>query len=168
MFEKLEETIKEICQKCEVRLYDIDVINIQKGVMLRVYITKVNGVSINDCSIVAKELNTMSEGKNEYLKDFLNIEVSSPGVERVLKFKKHYASSINETLRIQYLKDGSKETMIGKLIEVNSDTIMLEDGPNRLSISFQSIKRAKTYVLLNEKKKRSDSRSSQKRGSKEG
>ena len=144
MFEKLEETVKAICQKCDVRLYDIDVINIQKGAMLRVYITKARAVSIEDCSRVAKELNILIRDEDPLLKDFLNVEVSSPGIDRVLKFKKHYASSLGETIRVSYVNEGNKEILIGKLKEVKSDTIIVESGGKMTPIPFQSIKKAKT------------------------
>jgi len=151
MFEKLEGIIKSVCQKNDVGLYDIDIHNVRNGKVLCVYITKVNGVSIADCSTVAKEINRLIDGDPSLIDNLFTIEVSSPGLERVLKLKRHYTSSINEILKISYLKENTKEIIIGKLLEVNPNHIIIERierTDERISIPFQSIKKAKTFYQL--------------------
>ena len=144
MFEKLEGIIKDICQKWCVSLYDIDVINVKHGKMLCVYITKASGITITDCSNVSKDINLTLEADNSLLDKLLQIEVSSPGLERTLRFKKHYISSIDETLQVSYLTEEKKAVIIGVLKEVNGDSFVIENEESRINIPFSSVKKART------------------------
>ncbi|HQM79749.1 MAG TPA: ribosome assembly cofactor RimP, partial [Candidatus Syntrophosphaera sp.] len=79
------------------------------------------------------------------------LEVSSPGLERVLKLKSHYASAINEKVAVQWTEGDEKHSAMGTLIEVNDDTITLDDRGKVVEINFKDINRAKTVFLDKER-----------------
>ena len=154
MLESLEVIAKTACTKCGVGLYDLEVINTQHGKVLCVYITKVNGVNITDCSRVAKELNPVLDAQENLIDGAYTLEVSSPGLERPLKFKKHYMSAINEQIKVTHSINEKKESVIGKLIEVNHDFVVLEDGEDTINIPFHNIKKARTcYQMIKKESK---------------
>ena len=153
MFERLEGLASVICQKWGVLLYDIDVINVKNGKVLCVYITKQGGITITDCSNVSKDINLLVEADSSLIDNLFNIEVSSPGIERTLKFKKHYNSSINEALKIVYLAEAKKVSITGVLREVNSDFIVVESEDKLINIPFQNIKKARTFYQAPQKTK---------------
>ena len=149
---KLEELTREICTKHSVALYDINLIKAQFGVVVCVYITRINGVNISDCTKVSKELKIAID-LNELFKEPYTLEVSSPGIERVLKLKKHYASSINENVEITCnledirIKDDNVVTtkkIVGVLKEVSQDYITIDTNDELQHIPFANIKKAKT------------------------
>ena len=142
MQEKLEHIIKPICLKHGVGLYDIEFINTQHGKVLCVYITKMGGICITDCTKVSKELNEVLDEDDSLVSGPYTLEVSSPGVERPLKYKKHYVSAINENVKISYINAGKKDTITGVLKEVNQDFIILDET----KIEFHDIKKAKTVL----------------------
>ena len=142
MLEKLESIIKPICSKHNVGLYDVEFINTQHGKVLCVYITKLGGISISDCTKVSKDLNEILDNDETIIADSYTLEVSSPGIERPLKFKKHYMSAINENVKITFLKGEKKETLIGVLKEVNQDFVIV----NEEKIDFHNIKKTKTVL----------------------
>jgi len=156
MFEKLEFLVQEICSQCAVELYDLEIINTQQGKVLCVYITKKRGASITDCANVSKGLSALFEQEPEIIKGTYTLEVSSPGIERTLKLKKHYFHSIDEFLIVSYhqsdIKDPknlldrekTKTTITGKLVAVHSEHILLNNGSENIKIPFSSIKKAKT------------------------
>jgi ribosome maturation factor RimP len=146
MFEKLEEIAKAACARCGVGLYDIEIIKTQHGKVLCVFITKVGGVGINDCSNVSKELNIYLDTDDSLMSGPYTLEVSSPGVERALKFKKHYMSAINEKVKISFLNEGKKETVIGELLEVYQDFVVVVREGEKVQIAFSNIKKAKTVL----------------------
>lgn len=143
LINKLEEIIKPICLKHNVGLYDIEFINTQNGKVLCVYITKVGGISITDCTKVSKDLNEALDNDESLIDVPYTLEVSSPGVERPLKYKKHYISAINESIKITFMNDDKKETLVGKLIEVNQDYVLVDE----VKIEFHDIKKAKTVFI---------------------
>jgi ribosome maturation factor RimP len=75
------------------------------------------------------------------------LEVSSPGIERPLKLKSHYVSAITEKIAVQWNDGEEKKSTMGTLVEVNQDTITLDDRGVLLEIPFKVITRAKTVYL---------------------
>ena len=152
MLEKFEEIARNICAKHGVGLYDISFIKTGHGRILCVFITKVNGVDITDCTNVSKELNAYLDTDEELIKGSYVLEVSSPGVERVLKFKRHYSSAINEWVSLKIVlsadnieNDNLKSKKItGLLKEVYPEYITVELENQTLHIPFNQIKKAKT------------------------
>ena len=140
--DNIERLVKEVCEKNHVALYDLNLKNTKKGRVLSVEITKIGGVSIDDCEIVSRKL-------SEYLDDLdlisgkYFLEVSSPGLERYLTQKKHYISAINEKIKVTYKKDDKTETVVGVLIEVLPDEITLKNNEEIKKINFKDIKKAK-------------------------
>jgi ribosome maturation factor RimP len=143
---KLETIVKPICQKCGVGLYDIEIINTQHNLILCVYITKVDKISISDCAAVSRELNTALDTVENLFPGPYTLEVSSPGIERSLRFKKHYSSAINEKVKITATVEGKKMVFLGKLLEVDVDFILLEIENEKKRIDFNTIKKAKTVL----------------------
>ncbi len=144
MLEKLESIAKSACTENGVGLYDIELINTQHGKVLCVYITKINGVNVSDCAKVNKEISLYLDSDETLIDGAFTLEVSSPGIERPLKFKKHYVSAINELVKITYNDNNSKQTIQGILKEVSPDYILLEHENEVININFHNIKKAKT------------------------
>ena len=172
MLEKFEAVVREACTKNGVGLYDIEVVKTQNGNLLCVYITKINGVNITDCTNVSKELNAFLDLNPDIIKGAFTLEVSSPGIERPLKLKKHYMGAMNEWVNLKLgiksevaqnssqasidstassqsvettaMSITEKKTITGVLREVNQDFITIEVDSEMLHIPFNIIKKAKT------------------------
>lgn len=144
MFDEIEALALEACAEHNTALYDIEIKNTLKGRVLLVYITKVDGVQMTDCAAVSRTLSTLLDEK-DYIDGSFFLEVSSPGVERSLRLKKHYVGAINETIKIAYAKEGKKVVLSGILVEVLPATfkLRLEDGSEEV-IDFHDVKKAKT------------------------
>ncbi len=144
--EIVEEIIKKICSKSNVVLHDVEIRNTQKGKVLIVYITKSGGVAMEDCvtvsRLVSEELDALDIFKDHYF-----LEVSSPGLERSLKLKKHYQGAIGEDIKLTYSIDKVKKTVRGKLNEVRPDEIeIFAENDEILVVPFSNIKKAKTVI----------------------
>ncbi|MBN2460796.1 MAG: ribosome maturation factor RimP [Candidatus Cloacimonetes bacterium] len=141
---RLEELTNEVCRDQGVSLYDIGLKNAQKGKILVVYITKIGGVSLGDCQQVSIELGNMLEVE-DLIPERYFLEVSSPGLERDLRLKKHYVSAINEKVKITYNREGHNITSLGTLKEVLVDHLILDIEGEEVAIFFTDIKKARTY-----------------------
>ena len=119
-------------------LVDLEVSN--RGKVLRVFIDKLNpldikdSVNIDDCVLVSNQLGNLLAVENEI--DYDRLEVSSPGMDRVLKKEADFIRFIGERatvkLRVpfelvQLAKNGTKEE---KVIKKNFLGVLrgLEDG----------------------------------------
>ncbi|MDY0152731.1 MAG: ribosome assembly cofactor RimP [Candidatus Cloacimonas sp.] len=143
---QIEEIAKKICQEMHVAVYDIDEKLTGKGRIITVYLTKIGGVLLDECAAFSRALGNELE-TFDLIPERYYLEVSSPGIERPLKLKSHYVSAINEKIVVQYSDGEEKKSTMGTLIEVNQDTIKLDDRGIPLEIAFKAITRAKTVYL---------------------
>jgi len=143
--ELLEEIAKEACTRQGVALYDMEMKNASKGLIIVIYITKMGGVSVGDCRSVSRTIAVILE-EGDLIEERYFLEVSSPGLERQLKLKKHYVSAIGEQINITFVDEEDKPVnKIGRLKEVLPEHITVEFLEEELPIMFKNIKKAKTY-----------------------
>jgi len=144
MLGKIEKIAKEACFQNDVELYDVEIKNTTKGKVILVYLTKINGVSVTECRIVSRMISNVLDMEDIIPGKFF-LEVSSPGLERELKLKKHYLSAINEKIKLTFKMEDKIMTEIGILREVLPDLINVEIEDKMVSVFFRDIKKAKTY-----------------------
>lgn len=84
-------------------LYDLEMTGSGNGRVLRVTIDKEaqGGVTIDDCSNVSRGLNLMLDVEDVIPGGQYNLEVSSPGLERVLKEPRHYQLAIGKKVAVK-------------------------------------------------------------------
>ena len=96
-------------------------------------------MSLQDCQALSELLSPFLDVENINM-DSYHLEVSSPGLERILKKPQHYAFSLGEMIS---LKLTDKSILQEFLENVNDTHITLLVGKEQVKISFSSIKKAK-------------------------
>lgn len=139
--QNLEKLIKE----CGVELYDTELANENGKTIYRIYITKKDGVNLDDCEKVSRLLSPIFDVEPPVNGDY-TLEVSSPGLERKLETIAHFSSSIGELVKITASIDGGNQKLKGKILAVNDDEIDLEVDNKSIKIKISDIKKAKTYI----------------------
>jgi ribosome maturation factor RimP len=152
--DQLEEIAKQVCSEVGVSLYDLENLMTQKGEVISVSISKIGGVTVDDCTHVNRGIGHILE-EMDLIPNKYFLEVSSPGLERPLKFKKHYTSAINEKVKIQYNQNHERMTIEGTLLEVNPDVVIIQIGDETKEISFTDIRKARTVFDFGVKKEKS-------------
>jgi len=147
---QVESIARKLCAEQHLALYDIEEKMSAKGRIITIYLTKIGGVTVDDCAYFSRALSDELD-ELDIIPERYFLEVSSPGLERVLKLKSHYASAINEKVAIQWTEGDEKHSAMGTLIEVNDDTITLDDRGKVVEINFKDINRAKTVFLDKER-----------------
>ena len=126
---KLEEKVEGILSKeinnLGYELYDIEYVKEGKDYFLRVYIDSKKGIDLNDCERVSNQITEILD-KEDYIKEQYFLEVSSPGVERILRKEKHLKDNIGNTIQIKLFKsiEGQKQ-LIGTLKSFDSNNIII-------------------------------------------
>ena len=108
---KLKENLESDINGLGYELVDIEFVNEGKNKILRFFIYKDGGITIDDCE---KTSNFLSERLDEIdlIKSFYYLEVSSPDLSRPLKTDRDLERNKDELLEIK-LKNGEK--FIGKI-----------------------------------------------------
>ena len=78
---KTEEILLPIAERCGVEIYDVEYVKEGSDFYLRAYIDKEDGVNINDCEAVSRELSDALD-REDFIPDAYILEVSSPGLGR--------------------------------------------------------------------------------------
>ena len=127
--EKVEKLVKEPIEKIGYKLYDVEYSKEGKDYFLRIFIDKDNGIDLNDCEKVNDAIPDILDEAN-YIKEQYFLEVSSPGIERILRKDKHLEENIGEEINIRLFKkdeNGLKEYQ-GILKNFDNEFIELQDN----------------------------------------
>lgn len=141
---KVTNLIEPIINNIGYDLYDVAYVKEGKDYYLRITIDKPEGIDLNDCENVNNSINDILD-EADYIKEQYFLEVSSPGLERVLKKDKHFLSQIGNTINVKLYKAINKQKEIqGILKEYNDNNIIIEVEENNIEIEKSNISVAKT------------------------
>ena len=122
-------------------LWGIEIIGSSNSPLLRIYIDKEEGVTLEDCEKVNKHVYQLLLD-NEYFHENGSIEVSSPGVDRKFFKIEQYAKFVGEQLKVRFKEEDKFITKKGELLDVENKEIILCSGNEKNYIKFNDIERA--------------------------
>ena len=107
-------------------LWDVEYVKEAGTWILRVYIDKEGGVSINDCEAVSRPLSDKLD-ELDPIEGSYTLEVSSAGADRALKKPEHFAAFLGSQVevRLYRARDGKKE-FVGALEKYENGDVYLE------------------------------------------
>ena len=127
---------REVAETVQDRLPDVDVLAVELAgpERLCVYIDHPNGVDHALCESVTNTL-------RGYL-DRYSLEVSSPGFERPVRTREHFANAVgrNVAVRTDVEVDGRKRFR-GEVVEAGEDEATIEIGDERFEVPYDAIVR---------------------------
>ncbi|MFK7994376.1 MAG: ribosome maturation factor RimP [Granulosicoccus sp.] len=101
----------------------------ENGQTLRVYIDKPEGIVMEDCAAVSRQLNAVLDVEDTIKSAYL-LEVSSPGVDRPLFTEPQFAEQVGEQVRVRMADAvNGRRNFKGKLVAVENACAVVEvDG----------------------------------------
>ena len=147
--EKVESLIENKIQELGYVLYDVEYVKEGKDFYLRVYIDSEHGISLDDCELVSNNITDLLD-EDDFIKEQYFLEVSSPGVERVLKKDKHLQNNLGVNVQIKLFKtfNGQKQYE-GILKSFDENNIVIEMNSQDINIERQNIGQIKTIFDWN-------------------
>jgi ribosome maturation factor RimP len=112
------------------------------GRVLRLYLDKEGGPSVDDLGRVSRQLSELLDAQ-DIVEGSYTLEVSSPGINRPLKKPEHFQRFIGKRVRIRTgdMIDG-RRSFLGILSEVSGDTIRIEVEGKPYEIPFCTIEKS--------------------------
>ena len=131
--EKVENLIIKKIQELGYELYDVFYMKEGKDYFLRIFIDKPEGINLEDCEKVSNSINGLLD-EADYIKEQYFLEVSSPGIERVLKKEKHLKDNIGNKVEVRMFKSiNRKKILQGILKKITQDSITIDiEGENTI------------------------------------
>ena len=143
--EKVTNLVEPIIKKIGYELYDVEYAKEGKNYFLRIFIDNEKGIDLNDCEKVNDAITDILDTEN-YIKDQYFLEISSPGIERVLRKDKHLEKNIGTDINVKLFKkdENGKKEYLGKLKEYNQNEIFIEQEEKEIKIERKNISQIKT------------------------
>ena len=145
---RFEELLTPVIRELGLELWGIEYMPRERSSLLRVYIDKTGGVSIADCEVASRHMAALMDVENPIPGRYF-LEVSSPGLERVLFRAEQFQRFVGERIRVRFhrLVQGRRRVQ-GILRAVshgeagNDWWISVQDGEQEHAIHLSDIARA--------------------------
>lgn len=139
VIESVRKIIDDAAIKYQLELVDIEFVTENDSKYLRIYLYKKDGVTMEDCTLVHKEINLTIDDVIIYEDEYF-LEVSSPGYDRALNNEdlKRYQGSLIK-VKLYAPIDGVK-TFEGRLVSFDgkSISIQMEDEEKIIEVAKTS------------------------------
>ncbi len=142
--EKVESLLEKTINDLGYILYDVEYTKEAKNYFLRIFIDKDTGIDLNDCEKVSNIITDILD-EADYIKEQYFLEVSSPGIERILRKEKHLKQNIGVQIEVNLFKPiNGKKQIIGILEKYDETNITLKIEESQIIIPRKSISLMKT------------------------
>lgn len=140
---RFEELINPVVTMLGFELVGIEYFPRGKKSLLRIYIDKPDGISLDDCAVVSHQVSGTLDVEDPIKGNYI-LEVSSPGIDRPLFKMEHFAQFAGNKvkLRLVYPRDGQRN-LKGTLQGMENDNVKLEVDGKLLLLPFSTIEKAK-------------------------
>jgi ribosome maturation factor RimP len=121
-------------------LVDLEVSN--RGKLLRLFIDKPEGVTIDDCVLVSNQLGNVLAVENDI--DYDRLEVSSPGLDRILKKESDFLRFVDSkaSIKVRMPIEGRKN-FVGVLKGLADGNVSIEVEGALFNISLSNVDKAR-------------------------
>ena len=157
VLDRIRQMADEVATREGCAVYDLEFVGAGGGRILRIYLDKADGsnVSIEDCANVSRGMNLMLDVEDVIPGGQYSLEVSSPGIERVLREPRHFQKAVGQTIALKTfapLIDFNPErsdlakarTLQGPLESVEDKGVKVVMGTGPVYVPFESITKAHT------------------------
>ncbi len=141
------EELRPVINELGYSLWDVEYVKEGADYFLRFTIDHADGVDINACEKVHRTIDPLLD-ELDPIEGAYHLEVSSPGIERVVKYDWHYEVLIGAKLSLRLYAPieavpGTK-SLVGILKAYEDGNITLEIGGTDIIIPHASVSKAKT------------------------
>jgi ribosome maturation factor RimP len=141
--DELSELLGPVVAGLGYELWELEFAPRAGGGLLRLYIDSPEGISLDDCEQVSRAVSdTLDE--SDPIAGRYTLEVSSPGLDRVLRTRAHFERYAGELVRLEMMRpiDGRKR-FSGRVTEVGESDITLELEGGKVNLPIDDIHRAR-------------------------
>ncbi len=138
--------VEQIIAGTALELVDVEYVR-EKNWYLRVFIDKDGGVDLEDCQRVSEKLSKVLDEKDPIQDNYL-LEVSSPGLDRILKKDKDFIRYAGRTVDIHFFKPykGTKD-LVADLVRKNEDgTITVRIDEQEETLTLKDISQIRLHI----------------------
>jgi ribosome maturation factor RimP len=139
---------EQIASSLGMELVDLEYMRVGRDMVLRLFIDKEGGVTLDDCAGVSRELSEVLDVE-DIIPDHYTLEVSSPGLDRPLKKVADYEKYKGRLVKIRTFEPlpddagNKRKTFLGELKGLENGIVLLKlkEGQGA-AVPFEKIAKA--------------------------
>ncbi len=146
--QSVTELIEPALQADGLDLVDVEFKKEGKNWVLRIFIDKDGGVTVGDCQKVSHLAGDLIEVE-EVIEPVYTLEVSSPGIDRVLKKEKDFIRFSGKRIKVQcHVPIDGRKKFTGILTDFLSQSIHIEVDGKLVAIPLSQIAKANLVIEI--------------------
>lgn len=141
--QQIEANLKETVESCGCAIWGVEYFSAGKRSKLRIYIDKPDGVAIDDCEMVSREISDVLDVEDMFGRGY-TLEVSSPGLDRILFKAEQFEANVGAMVdvRLNFPFDGRKR-FVGVLVEVEDAQALVRLEDAEYVLPLENVQRAR-------------------------
>lgn len=132
-----------------IELVHVEIAGTKRDTVIRIYIDKDGGVTLDDCSNVSRSIESVLDTEDVIPSKYV-LEVSSPGIERQLYSLKDFVKFTGHLAKVKLKSeiDGQKN-FVGTITSVDDEKITIDDRTKGLTtFDYQDLEKANLKIDL--------------------
>ncbi|KTC94417.1 ribosome maturation factor RimP [Legionella erythra] len=138
----IQELLEPLVNSLGYELWGCEYLSQGRHSLLRIYIDKEDGIGIDDCERVSKQISALLDVEDPISGNY-SLEISSPGIPRPIFYKKHYLRYLGHDIQLKLYKpvNGSRK-LAGRIAAVDDDTLRLLVNETSVDVQLSNIVKA--------------------------
>jgi len=139
---KMTRLIEPILDEMGFELVDVEYLSEHGRMVLRIYVDKEGGITLDECARVSRDVGDVIDIKNFSHHEYV-LEVSSPGLNRPLKKEKDFLRAIGKKVKIRMnIPIKGRRRFTGYLTKIEHGNLYLEIDDHLFVLLRQGIEKA--------------------------
>ncbi len=153
---KLDALAGEVGENLGYEVDDLELLGGEGRTLLRITIDKPGGksgdkpggVTMDDCAAFSRDMSALMDVEDP-IKGRFTLEVSSPGLDRLLKKPRHYEKNLGKLVRVvpRQMVAG-RNFLVGRLLEADENAIRLSVEGEEVVIPLDQVKKARLELEI--------------------
>lgn len=140
---QLAELLAPTVESLGFELWGLELVSPQRKATLRLYIEREAGVSVDDCAVVSRQVSAVLDVEDP-IKGEYTLEVSSPGIDRLLFKPEQYALYVGEPIEVKLrLPYEGRRKFRGWLMGLEQGDVVVRIDDHDYLLPLRSVDRAR-------------------------
>jgi ribosome maturation factor RimP len=150
--DKISALVEPLLVETQLELVDVEYVQ-EREWYLRIFIDKPGGIGIDDCEQLSRNLEPILD-EVDYLKQAYYLEVSSPGLDRVLRREKDFVRYAGKLVDIKFYRprEGVKE-VTASLKGLQDGVLCVENKGREVTYPQDEIAQVRLHIDMGKGKK---------------
>ena len=153
--ERVEKIAAQVAEVNNVELVHVEIAGTKRDAVLRVYVDKEGGVTLDNCSEVSRGIEQVLDLEDLIPSRYV-LEVSSPGIERQLYSLNDFVKFTGQMAKVKSRTDiDGQKTFVGSIIAVDGNKISFDDRTRgNVTFDYGDVEKANLKIDLSKEFKR--------------